>query len=102
MCVFKFFSETTGPTEAKLHVGGFIQMILVIFVLNFNIVSLQAAWAFSEDLARQCRAFSRALKIEKLKAPLFPGPKRAGDTNDWCITDLPPYVAAIFTVSWTL
>ena len=30
-------------------------------------------------------AFSRALKIEKLKAPLFPGPGGAGDANDWCI-----------------
>ena len=26
-----------------------------------------------------------ALKIEKLKAPLFGGPKGAGATNDWCI-----------------
>ena len=46
-------------------------------------------WAFSSDftinLSPQCRAFSRALKIEKLKAPLFPGPVEAGTTNDWCI-----------------
>ena len=45
--------------------------------------------AFSGDnttnLARQCRAFSRALKLKKLKAPLFRGPKGAGATNDWCI-----------------
>ena len=27
-------------------------------------------------------AFSRALKIEKLKAPLIPGPEGAVDTND--------------------
>ena len=40
---------------------------------------------FTKILARQCRAFSRALKIEKLKAPLFPGPGGAGDANDWCI-----------------
>ena len=25
-----------------------------------------------------------ALKTEKLKAPLFPGPVGAGTTNDWC------------------
>ena len=53
------------------------------------IVSPLGAGAFSRGftkiLARQCRAFSRALKIEKLKAPLFPGPGRAGDANDWCI-----------------
>ena len=53
------------------------------------IVSPLGAGAFSRGftkiLARQCRAFSRALKIEKLKAPLFPGPGGAGDTNDWCI-----------------
>ena len=48
------------------------------------------AWAFSRDfttsLAPECRAYSRALKIEKLKAPLIPGPEGAVDTNDWCIS----------------
>ena len=47
------------------------------------------AGAFSRDftinLSPQCRAFSRALKTEKLKVPLFPGPVRAGTTNNWCI-----------------
>ena len=47
------------------------------------------AGAFSRDfttkLARQCRAFSRALKTEKLKAPLFRGPEGARASNDWCI-----------------
>ena len=56
------------------------------------IVSPWGAGAFSRGftkiLARQCRAFSRALKIKKLKAPLFPGPGGAGDANDWCITRL--------------
>ena len=41
---------------------------------------------YTTNLARQCRAFSRALEIEKLKAPLFRGPEGAGATNDWCIT----------------
>ena len=54
----------------------------------FNL-SAPGAGAFSGDfttnLARQCRAFSRALKIEKLKAPLFRDPEGAGATNDWCI-----------------
>ena len=49
------------------------------------------AGAFSRDftssLAPECRAFSRALKIEKLKAPLITGPEGAVDTNDWCITN---------------
>ena len=60
--------------------------------LSFFILILPASrgGAFSGDfttnLARQCRAFSRALKIEKLKAPLFRGPEGAGATNDWCIT----------------
>ena len=53
------------------------------------IVSPWGAGAFSrgftKTLARQCRAFTRALKIEKLKAPLFPGPGAAGGANDWCI-----------------
>ena len=60
------------------------------FVVYFNFVSPRGAGAFSGDfttnLARQCRAFSRALQIEKLKAPLFRGPEGAGATNDWCIT----------------
>ena len=55
------------------------------------IVSPWGAGAFSRDftkiLARQCRAFIRALKIEKLKAPLFPGPGGAGDAIDWCIME---------------
>ena len=59
---------------------------LLFFIL---ILSAPAPGAFSGDfttnLARQCRAFSRALKIEKLKAPLFRGPEGAGATNDWCI-----------------
>ena len=40
---------------------------------------------FTTSLAPECRAFSGALKIEKLKAPLIPGPEGAVDTNDWCI-----------------
>ena len=59
-------------------------------LLFFIIVSLGRARAFSRDFttifAPECRAFSGALEIEKLKAPLIPGPKGAGDTNDWCIT----------------
>ena len=47
------------------------------------------AGAFSRDfttsLAAECRAFSGALKIEKLKAPLIPCPEGAVDTNNWCI-----------------
>ena len=47
------------------------------------------AGAFSRDfttsLAPECRAFSGALKVEKLKAGLIPGPEGAVDTNDWCI-----------------
>ena len=53
------------------------------------IVSPGRAGAFSRDfttsLAPEYRAFSGALKIEKLKAPLIPGPEGAVDTNDWCI-----------------
>ena len=42
------------------------------------------AGAFSRDFTTSL-AFSGALKIEKLKAPLIPGPKGAVDTNDLCI-----------------
>ena len=49
------------------------------------------AGAFSRDFtiifkAPESRAFSGALKIEKLKVPLIPGPEGDMDTNDWCIT----------------
>ena len=51
-----------------------------IHLLFFIIVNLRGGGgggAFSRDftinLSPQCRAFSRALKTEKLKAPLFPG-----------------------------
>ena len=56
---------------------------LLFFIL---MLSAPGGGAFSGDfttnLARQCRA----LKIEKLKAPLFRGPKGGGATNDWRIT----------------
>ena len=94
MCVFKFFFEITEPTEDKVHVGPPRDRgenlfkdsgQLLFFIL---ILSASEGGAFSGDfttnLARQCRA----LKIEKLKAPLFHGPEGAGTTNDWCITSL--------------
>ena len=40
---------------------------------------------FTTNVAPQCRAFSMALEIEKLKDPLFRSPEGTGDTNDWCI-----------------
>ena len=94
MCVFKFFFEITEPIEDKDQVGppqdrgeNLFKRFRSVFVLYFK--EIKGAGAFSGDfttnLARQCRAFSRALKIEKLKAPLFRGPEGAGATNDWCI-----------------
>ena len=88
MCVFKFFYEITEPTEDKVHVGhhGLGEKIysndsgqLLFFIL---ILSAPQAGAFSGEFttnfARQCRAFSRALKIENLRAPLFRGPVGPG------------------------
>ena len=64
--------------------------LLFFILIYFNFVSPRGAGAYSGDFttnyARQCRAFSRALKIGKLKAQLFRGPEGAGATNDWCIT----------------
>ena len=50
------------------------------------------AGAFSRDfttsLAPECRSFSGALKIEKLKAPLILGPEGAVDTNTGALIDI--------------
>ena len=92
VCVFKIFFETTGPTEVEPQWdrgGKFIQRIPVICCSSFEYCQPLGAGAFrgafTTNVAPQCRAFSRALEIEKLKAPLFRGPEGAGDTNDWCI-----------------
>ena len=58
-----------------------IQVILLFFI----IVGPLEGGAFTTRLAPECRAFSGALKIEKLKAPLISGPEGAVDTNEWCI-----------------
>ena len=93
LCVFKIFSETIGPTEAKLHVEPqwitgrkFIQMIPVICCSSFEYCQPLGAGAFrrafTTNVTPQCRALSRtlsrALEIEKLKAPLFQGPEGGG------------------------
>ena len=79
----KFTWDHHGIGE-KIYLNDSGQLLFFILIL-----SAPGAGAFIGDfttkLARQCRAFSRALKIEKLKAPLFRGPKGAGATNDWCI-----------------
>ena len=73
----------------------FIQMVQVICCSSLLSISGGGGGggvdgAFSRDftinLSPQCRSFSRALKTEKLNAPLFPGSVGAGTTNDWCIT----------------
>ena len=82
VCVFKIFSETTGPTEAKFHVeaqwdrgGKLFQMIPVICCSSFEYFQPLGVGAFrgafTTNVAPQCRAFSRALEIENLKALLF-------------------------------
>ena len=63
---------------------------MIQVICCFSLMSVpRRAGSFSRDfttsLAQECRAFSEALKIEKLKAPLIPGPEGAVDTNDWCI-----------------
>ena len=70
----------------RIALGGkLIQMIQVICFSSI-LSAPGRAGAFSRDfttiLTPECRAFSGALKIEQLKAPLIPGPKGAVDTND--------------------
>ena len=100
LCLCVCVSETIGPLEAKFHVEPpcdrgrkFIQMVQVICCSSLLSTSGGGgAGACSRDftinLSPQCTAFSRALKTEKLKAPLFPGPVEAGTTNDWCIRQI--------------
>ena len=63
-------------------------MIQVICCSSLSVPGRAGAfsWDFTTSLAPECRAFSGALKIEKFKAPLIPGPEGAVDTNDWCIS----------------
>ena len=92
-CVcLKFLSEITEPTEDKVHVGpprdrGKIYSNDSGQLSFFILIEHQppGAGAFSGDftsnLARQCRAFSRALKIEKPRysaAPRGPGLQMTG------------------------
>ena len=51
---------------------------------------------FTKTLARQCRAFSRALKIKKLKAPLFPGPGEAGDAIACNVYPFEPHNTGVY------
>ena len=53
---------------------------------------------FTKILALQCGAFSRALKFEKLNAPLFPGPGGAGDANEWCIIKSTQHAKDLFVL----
>ena len=107
VCVFKIFTETTGPTVAIYHVepqwdrgGKFIQIIPLICCSSFEYCQPLGAGAFrrafTTNVAPQCRAFSRDLEIEKLRAPLFSDPKGAGDTNDWSIIPFIPYIKCLF------
>ena len=47
---------------------------------------------FTEKKSPQCRAYTRALQMEKSISPLFPGPKGAVVANDWCI------IVIVFTI----
>ena len=92
VCVYvNIFSETTGPTEAKFHVQPlwdkgrkFIQMVQVICssLLSTSVGQGTFSKDFTINLSPQCRALSKPLKTEKLKAPLFPGPS-------WHLIELP-------------
>ena len=84
-----FFSETIGPMKPKF-MWNHKRIGRSFVVLHY--CQPPDGGAFSRDfttiLAPECRAFSGALKIEKLKAPLIIGPEGAVDTNDWCINKL--------------
>ena len=92
VCVFQFIFETTGPTEAmfmwnhhgigeEIHSNDSGHWLFLIQVLSAS-GGMAFSTAFTTKVAPQCRAFSMALKIEKIKAPLLRSPKGAGDTKD--------------------
>ena len=94
MCVFIFFSETTGPMKPKFTwnhdtMGEERNQMIQVVCCSSLLSAPGRAGAFSRNfttiLVPECRDFNGALKIEKLKAPLIPGPEGAVDTNDWCI-----------------
>ena len=53
--------------------------------MTVALLSTPGVVAFSKNVATNLAPQCRALKIEKLKALLFPGPKGAGGTNGWCM-----------------
>ena len=69
-----------------------MQIIQIGHLLLLILVRPRGAGAISRDFTKkltpQGGASTGALKFEKLKAPLFPGPRGAVDTNDWCITQI--------------
>ena len=77
--ITKFTWDHHGVGE-KIYSNDSGQLLLFILILSAPGGSGAFSGAFTTNLARQCRAFSRALKTEKLKAPhlLFRGPKGAG------------------------
>ena len=83
----KVYSNGSGGGPAQL-----------LFFITVNLRGMAFSRDFSINLSPQCRAFSTALKTEKLKAPLFPGSVGAGTTNEWCISAresiTPAYVIA--------
>ena len=74
VCVFKIFSETIGPTEAKFHVEPqwdrgrkFIQTIPVICCFSFEYCQPLGAGAFrtafTKNVAPQCRALNTHIPV---------------------------------------
>ena len=54
--------------------------------MTVALLSTLGVVAFSRNVATNLAPQCRALKIEKLKALLFPGPKGGGGgTNGWCM-----------------
>ena len=49
--------------------------------ISVTVLSILGGGAISRVFTTKCKA----LKIEKLKAPLLRGPEGEGETNDWCI-----------------
>ena len=87
------FSKTNRPTEAKFYMAppwdrwkahsndlGLFLLLIIVYPRGRCIQQ-----GFHHKFGPAMQGFQQGFETEKIKAPLFPGPRGGGDTDDWCI-----------------